>query len=116
MKQKKMKDGKTGTIGITKENGLKKHSEESNVILTASSITPYPNIDEVQSPSIHLIDESTKQLKDLMNAITSNVVEEKNLFSSVNTANAACNCAKQIASLLRVKLDIYKEYKKGISR
>ena len=109
-----MKEEKIGTTEIMKENYLTKLNEESKDILTDSLIMPFHDIDQVQSRSMILIDESTNQLKELMESLTKTVITEENLFKGINSANAACNCAKQISSLLRIKLDIYREYKKTI--
>lgn len=111
----KMLENASGITPTTNGRDLTKLTAESTVSLHATSITPFPNIDQVKSESTNLIDESTKQLKDLMKSLTKQVTTEENLFKSVNSVNAACNCAKQISSLIRVKLDIYKEYKKKMN-
>lgn len=109
-----MKEPESGITHLTRGSESKKLNEETNAIPQNVSILQFPDIDHVKSESTNLIDSSTRQLNKLMKSITKTVVLEDNLFKSVTSVNAACNCAKQISSLLRVKLDIYKEYKKTL--
>lgn len=108
----KTKDTENGTNEMLKSRGPKKSLVGFPETRLTDSLTPFPNIDQVQSESTSLIDVSARQLSELMTSISATVKMEESLFKSVNHVNAACNCAKQIAALLKVKLDIYKEYKK----
>lgn len=104
-----------GEIGITvtgKGSGPRKSLVESTAIRRTGSLTPFPNIDEATSPSTNLIDDTTKQLKELMNSVSKSAVTEENLLKSSHLVSAACTCAKNIQGLLKLKLDIYKTYQK----
>jgi hypothetical protein len=103
-------EDETGITAIGKNNALERSSAGLPETQLTDSLTPFPNIDQVASPSTNLIDGSVKQLKGLMDEICRQKVSEENLFKSVNTVNAAVNCAKQITGLLRLKLDIFKAY------
>jgi hypothetical protein len=77
----------------------------------SGSLTPYPNIDEAQSPSTNLIDNTTSLLSEQMHSLATFAKANENHFGTVQQVGAICNCAKNINALLRTKLDIFKAYK-----
>jgi hypothetical protein len=77
----------------------------------SGSLTPYPNIDEAQSPSTNLIDNTTSLLSEQMHSLATYAKANENHFGTVQQVGAICNCAKNINALLRTKLDIFKAYK-----
>lgn len=101
-----------GGTQISASNGSKNVNAVTPETRFADSLTPFPNIDQVGSATTSLIDDSARQLHELMSSANRAAQNEENLFKTSQHINAACNCAKQIASLLRVKLDIYKSYKR----
>jgi len=108
---KREPSGTTGIVPTGPGKELKKSSGVSVEIHRMGSLTPFPNIDQVESPTTSLIDGSTRQLKELMDSCARSAVTEENLLKSINSVNAAANCAKNIQGLLKLKLDIYKAYK-----
>jgi len=100
------------------KRGLALRSEEQLVgratgveTLQPSSITPFPNLDQVQSESTNLIDDTTKLLSEQMKSLAKHAKENENLFGTTQQVNAICTCAKNINALIRTKLDIFKSYK-----
>lgn len=77
---------------------------QTNGIMKKPSSMLSPDSEIIQSDSMNLIDESAKQLFETMKTI---------IASSPEEINAACNCAKQIQSLMRLKLDVIRT-KKGL--
>ena len=78
----------------------------------SDSVTPYPNLDQVQSPSTNLIDDTTSLLSEQMKSLAKQAKENENLHSTARQVAGICDCAKSINMLLRTKLDIFKTYKK----
>lgn len=88
----------------SKENGIQetatKHLQKSgprdlSAILSSASTTQSLNVEMVSSPSMSLLDDTSLHLFNLM----------KREGTSVNDA---CNCAKQMYSIMRLKLDAIK--------
>lgn len=100
-----------GTTLMPSVNAPERSINTQSETPTTDSLTPFPNIDQVQSPSTNLIDDTTRQLKELMNSVVSVAPSEHNLFQTVNAAHASAGLAKQISGLLRLKLDIFKAYR-----
>lgn len=86
-------------------------SVKESPILHTDSVTPFPNLDQVNSPSTNLLDSVTRQLFEQMRDLAEATKMEENLFKSASNVQAICNCAKNINSLVRTKLDIFKAYK-----
>jgi hypothetical protein len=92
-------------------NSMQTNTEKTTTPNTARSISELPtsintldNTSSDKSPSTSLIDSSAQHLFDLMKSL------EKNKSSTrVETVKAACECAKGIQSLIRLKLDMYRE-------
>lgn len=61
--------------------------------------------------STNLIDDSINDLRNLMGSIAANAQKDV-VARNVQAVNAACNCAKNIAQLMRLKLDVVKESRK----
>ena len=77
-----------------------KNAETLPEVYTSQSLI----LEMVGSPEQSLINESVQQLVGLMKTATRSAKDK-------NDVSAACNCAKQITGLLRLKLDIYKASK-----
>lgn len=82
-------------------------------ILTPELQPPSGNSDVVKSLSTNLIDESLMQLHDLMTFVSDSLRERSSgtpvmTKGDPNAINAACNCAKQMAALMKMKLEFKK--------
>jgi hypothetical protein len=107
----KMQLKESGTKLMSKTVEGKKSNEESAVIPSTGS-TPLPRpAEEAKSISLSLIDESTQHLLELQRSIRAEAMEN-NLRADVGRIHAACNCAKQIASLQRLKIEAFKAMRK----
>lgn len=84
------------------------------VIRHAPSVELPVTSEMAASESMNLIDDSVKHLHGLMKSVGSHLKERANTLDSRNAfvdpalVNSACNCAKQIAQLLKVKLEMKK--------
>lgn len=77
------------------------------------SVTPQPGLEnslqvyaEVTPHHSNLLDSSITQLHELMNVVASNVKDKTTVDAGL--VNSACNCAKQMATLLKLKVDFVK--------
>ncbi len=77
------------------------------------STPPSINFDEESSRSVSSIDASVKQLRRLMESTAGGLGRIEDVRTSPQMVNAVANCAKQITGLLRLKLDVIKEYRRG---
>jgi len=80
-------------------------------ILTPELQAPSGNSDEVKSLSTNLIDTSLMQLHELMTFVAASVKERTKESPMLgkndpNAINAACNCAKQMAALMKMKIEL----------
>lgn len=77
---------------------------------------PLPHSNGVTYQSMSLIDDSAQLLFGLMkDAAEPEKYEDGSDRVSLDGVNSAVECAKQIQSLMRLKLDVIKEFKKGNS-
>lgn len=83
-----------GTTEIGEEIPPRSAPDESSVIPQLASLTPSSSVVIIESPSMSLLDDTARHLHGLMK-------------SADNVADA-CNCAKQLYSIMRLKLDAIK--------
>lgn len=88
----------------------KSPDEEDEIPFTAST-TSLSRVEEAISNSLSLIDDSAEHLLELQRSIQGPTETEPNLRIDAQKINAACNCAKQIASLQRLKIEAFKALK-----
>lgn len=106
------------------EESVKPHfsAQELETIDFDTPLTPrresksYPkNLEEAKSQSMNLIDDSVESMHELMISVRDNIKQKNKTaeYKHVDPAqvNAAVNCAREIANLLKVKLQIHKEMK-----
>lgn len=92
------------------EKSMEKKLEQENELRQEYSLELSPNSEQGKSSQKSLIDDSITS----MHLLTKHVIKKVQQADDVNPAqvNAACNAAKQVHSLLKLKLEIYKEMKK----
>ena len=89
---------------------VKNINEEKSVTpLMDSPLLPY-GLEEAKPGSMSLLDDSIVHLHKLMKSVASLSQEEVTGLARVQASqvNSACNCAKNITQLLKVKLEAYK--------
>lgn len=84
---------------------------ESGEILPASSVETSRDLQQESLVSLNLINDSASYLFDLMKGIGREAKSQDASRINPQLINAACNCGKQITSLLRLKLDVLKASK-----
>lgn len=86
-----------------------------NKSLTPRSEVSTPNLEEARSQSTNLLDESIRCMHGLMLSVKENIKEKnkKGEYYSVDPqqVNAAVNCARELANLMKVRLQVMKEMK-----
>lgn len=106
------KSGLPGTTETEKttvsRNGTDAGSETQLVVSPVSE----KSLEEVKFQSMNLIDSSVYQLSDLIKSIIPAEIDSAQIARNAHLASAVANCAKNITGLLRLKLDVIKEYKK----
>lgn len=91
----------------------KNETAAASEILPAASSSQFINSEEARSLSLNLIDDTAQHLHGLMKSVGTKNEDGLNLRIDPQKINAACNCAKNIHNLLRLKLDVLKEARKG---
>lgn len=89
------------------EEEQKMRDEQS---LTVQSLSLSESLNVAKSHSMSLIDESARHLQELMRSAAR--VDPNALYLDPRGVKAACEAAKQMGNLLRLKLDIMKEFRK----
>jgi hypothetical protein len=112
---------------MNQENETSNQSEKKTVLdlaivengrhLKEKSEVSILNLDEVNSASMNIIDESISCMKNLMTSVSDNIKAGNEIaaFKHVDPAqvNAAVNCAREMAGLMRLKLEVLKEMRRG---
>lgn len=100
----------SGTAETSRETEDESESAEQNENLPAASSQPSLLSDVENSPSILLIDESVQHLHGLMTSVARvpDDPEDVNTHLDPQKVGAACNCAKNIVQLLRLKVEMVK--------
>lgn len=93
-------------IMLSKDNA-RSHVGKPATPLTGS-MTPYPNIDEVESHSTLSLDSARTHVLEQMNYVRSSKASQDNPLAALN---AQANAAKAIAELVKAKVEIFKAYK-----
>lgn len=101
--------GMHGTQRNTESNGGKPADARQ---LVPVSDSPPQSLDVVTSRSQSLIDESVQHLSELMRSISPKKNGDQNVQLTVQQVNAACNCAKQISQMIKLKVDFAREVRK----
>lgn len=105
------------------ENGMQRTEPSTSLtksvgatpeILPRESSRSLLDLKEELSASMKLIDDSTRHLFDLMKSIGADQPQNPEIrkLADPQQINSACNCAKQIYGLLRLKFDVAKEVSK----
>lgn len=101
-------NGTTGDESTIRNSGPKRDLEESNETPSTDLTTPLISSEGAKYLHLNLIDSTAKHLHGLMKSIA---VDHPEIRNSPQMVNAACNCAKNMRELLRLKLDVVKESK-----
>jgi hypothetical protein len=97
---------------ISDEDSTKKSEPEETPLISSPrasrSLSPSESSDNIVSPSLSLIDSVAEHTFDLMKGLHGDRPPASVRTFDPERVNAACNCAKQIYSLMRLKLDAIK--------
>lgn len=113
--KKSVESGESGTLVTGSSTALTKSDAVSPEILPAESAKTLIDLQQESLASLSLINDSAKHLFDLMKDIRKDVEADVPAATRrVNPMhiNAACNCARSINGLLKLKLDVLK-FQKG---
>lgn len=75
---------------------------------SVGSTKPSPNVELVGSQSMNLLDSTAEHLYGLMRGLHANQPEPEIKTYDPDRVNAACNCAKNIREIMKLKLDAIK--------
>lgn len=103
-------------VGDTSSTRSEKMLEENQLITSKTQLAPYGGFPDPLSvetlDSKNLIDDSVRQLHELMKSVAT---PRGDRLPDAQMINAACNCASSINNLLKLKLEVYKAMKKNSS-
>jgi hypothetical protein len=100
--------GDSGMQETGSNTALTKSAAATPEILPAESESSSSSLQKANASSLKLIDDSAKHLFGLMEGIAKDAPKPDDARRlDPQRVNAACNCAKQIHSLLKLKLDIH---------
>lgn len=102
----------SGTPATANTPFEKSPSADTAVIPSEDSTQISIDVNAARSVSMNLIDSSVQELKNLMHAAAKSAQRQDHVNPQL--VGAACNAAKQMYGLLRLKLDILKEVRKNV--
>lgn len=107
----------SGTGEILNEADFTKDEKNKSLIPYADSEAQLVNFEGVKSHSMSLIDDSIEHLHGLMKCVGNNVKERAKSNDRIGTidpqvVNAACNVAREMGNILKIKLDYHVRIKR----
>lgn len=106
--------GETGTPETETDTAETSEIDETDETQLEASSLLSEALSEASSISLDLIDDSTTHLHGLMKSIGADTKDPQKTQRTPEMVNAACNCAKQIHSLLRLKFDVMKKISESV--